>query len=339
VSRGLEITPVTAADPVRHFAPNRRFVYSNDWRFSVVNRGRINNLGFVNNQDYDSTATSPLLAVIGDSYVEGLIVPYDSTLHGRLAAQVGPAGRVYSFGASGGALSQYLAMAAAEARRFHPRGLVLVVVGNDFDESLSKYAATPGLHVLADSAGGFALRRIDYSPATLRGWVRASALGRYLSWNLRARERLIALLAHARSRSAAADANVGNTAALADPDRVRDSQRAVDYVLNQLPKATGMPQKHILLVLDGIRPELYSDSTRARVEESYFGQMRRYLLAAGQSRGYEVIDLEPNLVARHRRDGVRFESETDGHWNAIGHGEAAASVRGSRLFQQVFGLP
>jgi hypothetical protein len=40
----------------------------------------------VNDQVCDSTATTPLLAVIGDSYVEALMVAYRETLQGRLAA-------------------------------------------------------------------------------------------------------------------------------------------------------------------------------------------------------------------------------------------------------------
>ncbi len=329
---------MNAADPIRHFAPNQRFVYSSDWRFSIVNRGRTNNVGFINDQDYDSTAAGPLLGVVGDSYVEALLVPYDSSVQGRLAASVVGTGRVYSFGASGAALSQYLAMATDAARRFHPAGLAFVVVGNDFDESLLRYAGFPGLHVLVDSGGTFALRRIDYAAASARGLVRRSALGRYLAWNLQARVRLYALWDAVRGTGKQA-ASVGNTAEIADSSRVRESRRAVDYVLEALPKRTGLSAGQMLFIMDGKRPQLYSDSGLVEARESYFELMRVYLQHAAQTRGYEVIDLEPRFVTKNRGDGTRYEFETDGHWNSAGHAVAAAAISQSHVFQNLFGTP
>src|SRR6478672_132714 len=111
VQTGLRLLAVNDQTPVARFTPNRTFVFSRGWRLAMVNRGRVNNVGFVNNQDYDSTLNTPLLAVVGDSYVEALMVPYDSTLQGRLAHAVAGRARVYSFGASGAAMSQYLAWA------------------------------------------------------------------------------------------------------------------------------------------------------------------------------------------------------------------------------------
>ena len=62
VSTGLRSLPVTAADPVLHFAPNRPFVNSLGWNFYNVVRGRVNNAGFVNDQDYARDGP-PLIAV------------------------------------------------------------------------------------------------------------------------------------------------------------------------------------------------------------------------------------------------------------------------------------
>src|SRR5690606_25729789 len=111
VNEGLMVQPVNASNPVFHFAPNRSSVWSRDWDFKLVNYVRTNNAGFVNDQDYRKDDPRPLLAVVGDSYVEALMVPFGQTLHGRLAAASAPWGRVYSFGGSGAPLSQYLVWA------------------------------------------------------------------------------------------------------------------------------------------------------------------------------------------------------------------------------------
>jgi len=52
-----------------------------------------NNAGFVDDQDYNASYEQPLLAIVGDSYVEAAMVSYVETLHGRLADQLAPRAR------------------------------------------------------------------------------------------------------------------------------------------------------------------------------------------------------------------------------------------------------
>ena len=85
VSTGLRSMPVTAADPMLHFTPNRPFVNSLGWNMHNVVHGRVNNAGFVNDQDYVRDGP-PLIAVIGDSFIEAQMVRYAESLQGRLAA-------------------------------------------------------------------------------------------------------------------------------------------------------------------------------------------------------------------------------------------------------------
>src|SRR5262245_62679314 len=108
VATGFWAEPVNATQPVFRFSPNREFLFSRDWNFSLVNRGRVNNDGFINDEDYVESDPRPLLAVIGDSYVEAAMVPNEQTFYRRLANTLKGRGRVYSVGASGAPLSQYL---------------------------------------------------------------------------------------------------------------------------------------------------------------------------------------------------------------------------------------
>ena len=64
-----------------------------------------------------------------------MMVPYAETLYGRLARTLRGRLRVYSFGASGAPLSQYLIWAGHAVREYGARAVVINVVGNDFDES------------------------------------------------------------------------------------------------------------------------------------------------------------------------------------------------------------
>src|SRR5204862_5996029 len=128
VSTGLRSTPVTAADPVLHFTPNRPFVNSLGWNMHNVVHGRVNNAGFVNEQDYVRDGP-PLIAVIGDSFIETQMVPYAESLQGRLAAALKDRFRVYSFAGSGAPLSQYLIWAGFAVREYGARRAYISVRG------------------------------------------------------------------------------------------------------------------------------------------------------------------------------------------------------------------
>jgi hypothetical protein len=122
--------PVTAESPVFHSTPNRNYVFSRDWNLSLVNRGHVNNAGFVNDQDYRRDGETPLLAVVGDSYIEALMVPYAGTVQARLAERLAGRLRVYSFAASGAPLSQYLIWARHAVRGYHAQALLIIIIGS-----------------------------------------------------------------------------------------------------------------------------------------------------------------------------------------------------------------
>ena len=185
VASSLYTVPVTAQNPVFHFTPNRDFVYSRDWDMVLAHRGHVNNAGFVNDQDYQKDGSLPMLAVVGDFMIEAAMVPYRDTLQGRLATALAGKWRVYSFATAGAPLSQYLIWARHAAREYGAQALVISVVGNDFDESHSAYKTSPGFwHYVPDANGELQLQLFEYRPGRLRDVVVASALARYLLFNM-----------------------------------------------------------------------------------------------------------------------------------------------------------
>ena len=338
VSEGLRGVPVNEANPVYRFSPNRVLRWSKGWNFTLVNEIRTNNYGFISDTDYDPAARSPLLAVIGDSFVEAAMVPYDRTAAGILGRLAGNVGRIYSFGSSGSALSQYLAYAKYARDEFHPDGMVFIIVGNDFDESLMKYRSHPGFHYFVEQGDGrLVLQRIDRSIPWWKDVLVMPALGQYIVMNLevgnvveRLKHRISSFLGGGRRF-------VGNAAAAAEPDRVRDSERAVDEFLLRLPQMSGLPAHKVVLVLDAPRPEIYTPDDLQAVQNSYFEVMRRYLIRAASANGFEVIDLEPVFLADYQRRGVRFEHPNDYHWNPIGHEVVARSIQHSSVYRTIFG--
>lgn len=338
VASGLRTQIVSEDNPVLRFEPNRDFLWSRDWNFSIVNYGHVNNVGFVNDYDYQ-TGDSTLLAVIGDSYIEAAMVPFPQTLHGRLRATVGTLGRVYSFGMAGAPLSQYLAWAAYVRGRYDPTGLVINVVGNDFDESLLKYKPVRGLASYAPNDDG--VLTLQSTEGDRRTWFREiasySALARYLFFNVS----ITQVIRNFRTQMGSTPSEIGpryfgNTDADASEERILDSKLVVLAFFRDLPLYAGLPSNRILFVVDGMRDASYDPNLLAAAEQSYFGQMRRFFINTAHEKGYEVADLHRLFVERYERDNVRFEFPTDGHWNAIGHEVAAHAIERSKLFRDLF---
>lgn len=305
---GTDRMPVNEANPIARFEPDREFTWSRDWNFSLVNNVKINNVGFVSDFDYDANASEPLLAVIGDSYVEAFMVPYYQTCAGRLAETLLPAIRVYSFGLSGSPLSQYLTFAKYARDAFHPDGLVIVVVRNDYDESLLKYATLPGYHYFVERGRGELLpERIDWHHGLWYDLARSSVLARYLAQNLQLQESLRRIYLVRGGQKYDPNVFVGHTSASVEPVRVADSKRAVDTFLEQLPEFSGLPPERIAFVVDGMRPHLYDDEGLGLADGSFVDVMRQYFMTSARQKGYETIDMQQVFIAHYQEYHRRFE--------------------------------
>ena len=337
VSEGTLNRPVNQQHPVLSFEPDDDVVFSRDWNFSYVNRVRVNKQGFVNKYDYDADPATPVLAVIGDSYVEAVMVPHEETLFGRLESDArsfyGGDFHVYSFGASGAPLSQYLVYAKHAQDNYNVESMVFVIIANDFDESMPRYAtheAFPVFHAGEDGRYNVVLPR-DYVP--LRGILRESALVRYLHWHLN----LSRTLAKLRARAAAQYEQIkyaDNTAADTSSRRMLDARAAVDAFLQLLPSYASLPSKNIAFVVDASRGALYDAQSPEDVPNGYFQQVRRYFMEQARAQGLEVVDMAPYFFTEHKKTGVRFEWPTDAHWNGEAHRGAYEEIRDSAFYRR-----
>lgn len=321
VNAGFRTHPVNDAAPIAHYQPNRTYIWSRFPDFSMRNRIHANNLGFINNQDYTADDPRPVIAVIGDSFVEAAMVPYDQTVQGKLAAGLSPRYRVYSFAMSGAPLSQYLAYAQYARDTFRPEKMVIVIVSNDFDESLLKYKNSPGFHYFKpDADGKLNLQRIDFAPSYLRRILRHSRLCMYLVNNLQIQHTIAQLFAEKTGPS------VGQTKAEASKERLHDSRMAVDTFLRLLPEYAGLARNDLILAVDALRPHIYTAEGREEAKGSYADLMRRYLLQRATKEGYLAIDLTKPFLEDYATAGKPFEFKKDGHWNARGHGVVAKTL-------------
>jgi len=324
------VEPPTAENPIQRYVASTPFTWSLGWNFYVVVRGRTNAQGFVADYDYEAKATPPLVAVAGDSYVEALMVPFRDTLTGRLQAMLGNRGRAYAFAQSGSPLSQYVAYAKHACAVYRPERLVVVIVGNDFDESIHAHRRRDGIYHLYPRPDG----RFDYNltplppPGLAERLARHSALALYLVRNVGVASLLARIgIAHAQAAEPPSP-YVGNTEATADAARIAEGDEVIAWFLDALPRAACLDPRDIALVIDVPRPHLYDAAARAAAQASYFGLMRSTLMAQAGARGFKIVDMEPHFLAAYAADArAPFENRTDGHWNSHGHGVVAAAVR------------
>lgn len=333
VSSPPYLLPVSAESPVPRYQPNVEYRYSWGPDFSVRSAKRSNNFGFTHFADYRPEDRSPLLMVIGDSFVEAQAVDAGKSAAELLHASLAGKGRVYSIGISGAPLSEYLVFAQYAARTFRPDAMAFFIIGNDFDESLLKYKSEPRFHYFEERPDGVALRRIDYALSPAKRVLRHSAFLRYVMYNVALEHRLKALL---DPDSVAAWGSREDDSPEELEARVRDSQRAVDWFFERLPEMSGLDAKRIVFVLDAVRPAIYSEDELAAAEKGYHARMRRYFARRAGALGYEVRDMQPVFIARHRADGSRFEFPSDSHWNELGQRVVAEALAKSPVFARVF---
>jgi hypothetical protein len=328
VATGLHSVAVNDAQPIFHFEPNYDFVYSRDWNLRDVVRGRVNNAGWVNEQDYGRDDKLPLIAVIGDSYIEAQTVPYAETLQGRLAAALNGKARVYSFAASGATLGEFAVYAAYAVREFGAAAVVINMANYDFAGSDAAYNQPAGMWVYDGAGDDKRLGLIPYRPGWLRGVVRHSVLARYLLLNLHLDRPLTAAHLIASLMPTA-------TAAAAEPDsgtRLAASTAIIPLFLRDLAHLVVLPPSRTLFVMDGARyPGALTDE--------YTNRLRQGFRAEAQARGYETVDLEPVFLARYRQRARIFETPGDPHWNGEGHAVAAEGVMSSRLIADLLAQP
>jgi hypothetical protein len=337
VNSSLDIVPATAQAPVFHYEPNQSFIFSIGWNLKNVNRGHVNNAGFMNDQDYRKQDAKPLLAVVGDSYIEARMISYPDTLQGRLASVLGRDFRVYSFAGGGAGLSQFLIWAQHAVRDYGARAVIINVVAVDFDRSFEEYRQSPLYwDYAADEAGQLNLHLIEYRRSPFRALLSKSALARYLILNLKVEQAIRTLPQTIRTLSLMREnPQVSNDGGGPDPKRMKISYAIIEAFFRDLRAMVDLPPDRVLFTMDGYH---YPEAA-ATGAGGYFDLMRRAFRAKSGALGYGFIDLDPFFFSHYRAHRETFEIPDDGHWTATAHGIAAEAVLASEFVKGLHPAP
>jgi hypothetical protein len=266
------------------------------------------------------------IAVVGDSYVEALQVPYDRSFGERLAAELSGGAdpvEVYRFAISGAPLSQYLYIVEREVTRYTPDWIVVLLIHNDFPESLHPL---PGRYTSSFLKVRVNDGRVveEIAPKPWRpgptDWVRRTATMRYLYYRLHfpIEEWRDWLLPSARADTGRFSANVDIEAVLR---QMPDIVAATDHLFARLAAVARGSGARLLLAMDGDRQSIYAGAreVRALALNTMAGEL-------AHKHGIAFLDLHPAFSADWRANGKRFEYPSDNHWNERAHAVAAHAV-------------
>src|SRR5262249_3529635 len=143
--------------------------------------------------------------------------------------------RVYSFGASGAPLSQYLVWARHAVRDYGATALVINVTARDFDESLASDKQTEGFaSYVRDASGELHLQLFERRMSSDGSITSRSALASYVVLNLGALECVRELWARITNSTSARD--TGKLATEPGPQRATDSLAAIEAFFRDLPE-------------------------------------------------------------------------------------------------------
>ena len=237
--------------------------------------------------------------------------------------------KVYQFGVSGVSISQYIQMLKYTKKEFSPQHYVLVIVGNDFDESLCKYKIKPGTWCFNDDFD------LEFNPFIgfkgFRNFMRKSATLRYIVFNvgldwramlsmLREDEifninKILPKVGNLSNQNNSSDLSIyaGNTERFKSAEVTSNSKAAISVFLQELSKMDILDK--VTVVIDADREDIYKDT----VTYSYFNEMRKFMI--DEMISYDVNYIDMDLIFRddYKINKKSFEFLTDEHWNEYTH--------------------
>jgi hypothetical protein len=250
--------------------------------------------------------------------VNGFQVDPEQNLAAVLRGLVGSHFDVYGFGMPGAPLSQYLQMSRYVDRNFDPDVLIFVVVHNDFHESLRDLHRDPAFLQVARGDGGFVeiapTGPVEPGPPI---WMH-SALMRYLRITLQSR----LLVRGGPDSPGAFVANIPVDQVEAQRETIR---AATFWIVERIRREN--PGRTLVFLMDAPRSDLYAGTLAA----SRVRWLNELLGDACAAQGVAFVDLTRRFSEVYARDGTRFESDVDAHWNAAGHREAALALAAELL--------
>ncbi len=313
------------ANSIIKYIPNQTGTYR--VKNEIRSRFRINSNGWNSRHDSYQRGKTPgkyRIALIGDSYVEALMVDYDKSLAEQLEQILGTNGsEVYRFAISGASLSQYLHMLRQEVIKYSPDLVIIVLVHNDFDES---YKYQQGVYT-----NSFMKLRLESNQVNSEilpvqfqkpwySFLRNSATWRFLAYRHKVRFQLLRDIILRKPTKNKQNQRYQANINISDMDRKYSKNKlAADYIFKNIKETCEKHDSQLLLIIDGDRNSIYQHLDRRKLYAEGALSLNRLAKSIAEKYDIPFIDLHPIFENDYRVNHKRFDFLTDAHWNSYAH--------------------
>lgn len=296
----------------------------------------VNDAGWNSRIDYESAGERrrPLIALLGDSYIEGFLTDTDQHIDSYLPAML-PSTAAYAFGMSGWYLEQYVAVSRYAQDRFQPDVLIVFIDAGDVTDSLrADGTASPNWWQIGARGASFeevpptSVKPDFGKQSAIIRYPRLSAILRYVSFNALmvvpsprvTLDRLVGRFTRPGNTPSAGTPQMEEAGAQAD-DSAHDLFAAADFMVSRL--CSDHPGTPIVFVAHRQPSNLNGWDTSDRylpvqdIEGTPLFRDGRAVEAACEHRAQcSFVDLRYAFSRDWSAHHVRFESADNVHWNA-----------------------
>ncbi len=280
---------------------------------------RVNSEGWISLQDYHppSARNRPLIAVFGDSFVEGLDTDIHQHLDVYLSDAFGGDVDVYSFGIGNWSLEQHVAVSRYVAASFDPDVMIILLDNNDVRDSVRDYGVvSPFLWQIEADEQGFQEVKpaLLYAPSALRDIAGQWSLLNYLRYNA-------GVVLWGGGNSTAVEAAEAGWEEL-----LPAATFMVDLLSREHPGVPILFASHLGVKISA--PEIDERYLPPSEVESYplFADARSVQHACRKYGDIDFLDLRVAFAEDWAVNAVRFESADGRHWNAYANRLVAESL-------------
>jgi hypothetical protein len=307
VARGMAYMPVDLEHPIQSREMGE-FTYSEGWNFRLTQHHQINEQGFPSSHNYETGR--PNIAVVGNSYVESLMLPQDKNMQEQLHAMLGDNKAVYGFGLSGSHAGAYNAMSSWVVKKFHPEKLIVVLTEGDFNSADTPSTGHSYINVANHRCE---IKRVDRAPDSfVLKEIKKTAIYSYLMQNLQLKQQFSRV-----SHQFFKGANLSSTLTQAKSQHIKELSACF---LKRMREDTAMEKENIFFVVDADREAIHKDRAPRVMDITLFSMLAK-------QEGFTIIDMQDVFQRDYKEHGERFDFKPiDAHWNERAHKLAAQQL-------------